>query len=58
MNKKDYGPNSLVNRAYLRDGKITHTGLAVLLATIAHATGTRGGKEYQDLLSVMQDPNL
>lgn len=45
--------------AYIRDGRITHTAEAVVLACLTHTHGRkRGGKDMEDVRRIMRDKNL
>lgn len=50
----------LMDRAYLRDGSVIHTGEALLLALLVHAKGKtkRGQNEMQQVSKMLDDPNL
>lgn len=49
----------LMTRAYIRDGVTTHTGEAVLLATLLHAKGkSRDSDDMSELQRIMRDKNL
>jgi hypothetical protein len=51
--------NRVFNRAYARDGKLIHTGEALLLGMLMHTHGEgRNSKQMQDLLVLMQDKNV
>jgi hypothetical protein len=52
--------NRIMDRAYLMDGDITHTGEALLLACLVASKGTtkRGKQELKDVSQMMKDPNL
>ena len=52
--------NRLMDRAYLRDGDVIHTGEALLLALLFHAKGktSRGQNEMQQVSKMLDDPNL
>ena len=51
----------LLTRAYIRDGETTHTGEAVLLATLLHAKGQNRSnghsKDMDDVKRIMRDRN-
>jgi hypothetical protein len=50
----------ILHRAFLRDGRITHTGEALALALLLHAKGKtqRGESEVQQVSRMLNDPNL
>jgi hypothetical protein len=49
----------LVYRAYIRDGRTTHTGEAVLLACLLHAKGSnRKSDDMKDVQRIMKDRNV
>lgn len=52
--------NRLMDRAYLRDGSVIHTGEALLLALLVHAKGKtqRGQNELEQVSKMLDDPNL
>lgn len=52
--------NRLMDRAYLRDGSVIHTGEALLLALLVHAKGKtkRGQNELEQVSKMLNDPNL
>jgi hypothetical protein len=51
--------NMLIHRAYIRDGKGTHTGEALLLACVKHTKGRgRNSKDMRDVQKLMRDVNL
>ena len=51
--------NWVINRAYMRDGKHTHTGEALLIACLLHAKGSgRDSKDMADVRRIMRDHNL
>jgi hypothetical protein len=45
-----------LTRAYIRDGETTHTGEAVLLATLLHTKGNKS-KDLSDVQRIMRDRN-
>jgi hypothetical protein len=48
-----------MDRAYIRDGKGTHTGEALLLACLLHAKGKgRNTADMTDVQKIMRDKNL
>jgi hypothetical protein len=49
----------LMDRAYLRDGEITHTGEALALALLLHAHGDkkRSRKDIEQVAKMLDDPN-
>lgn len=49
----------VMDRAYIRDGKGTHTGEALLLACLLHAKGKgRNTADMIDVQKIMRDKNL
>lgn len=47
------------NRAYIRDGSITYTDEAVVLACLVHSKGnSRKGEDMTDVRKIMKDINL
>lgn len=52
--------NRLMDRAYLRDGDVIHTGEALLLALLVHAKGKtrRSQNELEQVSKMLDDPNL
>ena len=52
--------NRMMDRAYLRDGDVVHTGEALLLALLFHAKGKtrRGTDELKQVSKMLDDPNL
>ncbi|AXH49273.1 hypothetical protein HWB76_gp129 [Streptomyces phage Blueeyedbeauty] len=52
--------NRMMDRAYLRDGNVVHTGEALLLALLFHAKGKtkRGNDELKQVSKMLDDPNL
>lgn len=52
--------NRLMDRAYLRDGDVVHTGEALLLALLVHAKGKtrRSQNELEQVSKMLDDPNL
>lgn len=52
--------NRMMDRAYLRDGNVIHTGEALLLALLVHAKGKtkRGQNELEQVSKMLNDPNL
>lgn len=52
--------NRLMDRAYLRTGKITHTDEALLLACLVASKGKtqRGNTEMTEVGKIMNDHNL
>lgn len=51
--------NRIMDLAYIRDGKITHTDEAVILALLTHTRGKgRGTKDMDDVRRIMRDKNL
>ncbi len=54
-------PNKRVmDLAYLRDGKVVHTGEALLLALLITAKGktNRGADEVKQVAKMLDDPNI
>jgi hypothetical protein len=49
----------LMDRAYLRDGDLVHTGEPLLIALLLHAKGKtkRGQEEIDHVARLMKDPN-
>lgn len=62
MAKEKWVPvgNRLMDRAYLRDGNLIHTGEALLVALLFHTKGKtkRGQNELAEVSKIMKDPNL
>jgi hypothetical protein len=62
MTKTKWVPvgNRMMDRAYLRDGSVVHTGEALLLAMLIHAKGKtqRGAEELKQVSKMLDDPNL
>lgn len=52
--------NRLMDRAYLRDGNLIHTGEALLVALLFHTKGKtkRSQSELAEVSKIMNDPNL
>jgi hypothetical protein len=50
--------NRLMDRAYLRDGSLVHTGEALLLAMLFHAKGKRNQSELEQVSKMLDDPNV
>lgn len=52
--------NRLMDRAYLRDGSLVHTGEALLVALLLHTKGKtkRGQSELEQVSKMLDDPNL
>jgi len=52
--------NRLMDRAYLRDGNLIHTGEALLVALLLHTKGKtqRGQNELEQVSKMLNDPNL
>lgn len=49
---------TVLSSAYIRDGKTTHTGKAVLLACLMHTKGNdRTGQDMADVQRIMYDKN-
>lgn len=49
----------VMDLAFIRDGKITHTDEAVILALLTHTRGKgRGTKDMDDVRRIMRDRNL
>lgn len=45
--------------AYIRDGRVTHTGEAVILACLVHSKGKgRGSEDMSEVRRIMRDRNL
>lgn len=58
MSKSEINPNWIMHRAYIRDGKIVHTGDAVTLACLVHAKGnSRKGEDMSQVQKIMRDRN-
>lgn len=54
---KDAG-NWVISRAYMRDGSVTYTGEALLIACLMHAKGEdRSSKDMDDVRRIMRDHN-
>lgn len=51
--------NRIMDRAYLRDGSVIHTGEALLLAMLVHARGktARNIDEVKQVARMLDDPN-
>lgn len=50
--------NRVMDLAYIRDGNITHTDEAVILALLTHTRGKgRGTKDMDDVRRIMRDRN-
>jgi hypothetical protein len=51
--------NRIMDRAWLRDGEVIHTGEALLLAVLLHAKGKsgRGQAEIEQVARMLNDPN-
>lgn len=51
--------NRMMDRAYLRDGDLVHTGESLLIALLLHAKGKtkRGQAEIEHVARLMKDPN-
>lgn len=49
----------MMDRAYLRDGDLVHTGEPLLIALLLHAKGKtkRGQEEIDHVARLMKDPN-
>jgi len=49
-----------MDKAYLRDGDVVHTGEALLLALLVHAKGKtrRSQNELEQVSKMLDDPNL
>jgi hypothetical protein len=49
-----------MDRAYLRDGDLIHTGEALLVALLLHTKGKtkRGQNELEQVSKMLDDPNL
>lgn len=62
MTKTKWVPvgNRMMDRAYLRDGDVVHTGEALLLAMLIHARGKtqRGTEELKQVSKMLDDPNM
>jgi len=52
--------NRIMDKAYLRDGSLVHTGEALLLALLFHAKGKtkRGNDELKQVAKMLDDPNI
>lgn len=52
--------NSFASKAYLRDGDTEHTGEALYVALLLHASGTGGrtAKNEREIAAMLDDPNL
>lgn len=50
----------IMDKAYMRDGKIVHMGETLVLAVLLHAKGrtNRGLAEVHQVASMMDDPNI
>lgn len=49
----------IMDLAYIRDGAVTHTDEAVILACLLHTTGKgRGSADHKDVQRIMKDRNL
>jgi hypothetical protein len=49
----------VMDRAYLRDGRTTHSGEALLLACLMHAKGkSRKSPDMTEVQRIMKDQNL
>lgn len=51
--------NRMMDKAWLRDGKIVHTGEQLLIALLLHTKGKtkRGREEVEHVARLMNDPN-
>lgn len=59
MNKNNASRNSILARAYLRDGDILIIGEALLIAALLHSHGSdRSGEDFKDVQKIMLDRNL
>lgn len=55
----DINPNWIMHRAYIRDGKVFHTGEAVTLACLIHSKGkSRTGDDMTKVQKIMRDKNI
>lgn len=52
--------NSFASKAYLRDGDSEHTGEALYVALLLHASGSGGRtpKNEREIAAMLDDPNL
>lgn len=49
----------VINRAWAYDGKLMHTGEALLLGMLMHVRGNdRKSKDMRDIQRLMKDPNV
>lgn len=50
----------MMDLAYIRDGKVMHTGEAMMLACLLHAKGKtkRSYTELQEVQKIMKDKNI
>jgi hypothetical protein len=49
----------LINQAWIRNGDLTVTGEALILATLLHTTGAgRDSDDYKEVLRLMNDVNV
>lgn len=51
------GTRRLMDVAWLRDGKIIHTGEALALALLLHTKGKRNQSEIEHVARMLNDPN-
>jgi hypothetical protein len=47
----------VMDRAWLRDGDIIHTGEALALALLLHTRGKRSQSEIEHVAKMLNDPN-
>lgn len=48
----------VMDRAYIRDGRVVHTDEAMMLACLVHSAGKgRKGKDMEDVQRIMRDRN-
>jgi len=53
------GFNRVMDRAYIRDGKVLHTDEAVILACLLHSKGKgRGTEDMTEVQRIMKDQNV
>jgi hypothetical protein len=59
MSKTEINPNWIMHKAYIRDGKVVHTGEAVTLACLVHSKGkSRKGDDMTEVQRIMGDKNV
>ena len=55
----NHGFNRVMDRAYIRDGKVLHTDESVILACLLHTKGKgRGTEDMTEVQRIMRDQNL